>query len=286
MGAILGLTLGAGVYCVWWSFWPRAPRPQRRAGGWAATTRDALIAAGLPRVTVGGLGAAGFGIGLVTWIVASGLTRSPVIGLCLAAMAARGPFALVHSRARKRGGHLRDAWPEAVDNLASGIRAGLSLPEALAKLGDRGPERLRPAFSSFAQDFRATGRFEDCLDALKARLADPVADRIVESLRVTREVGGSDLGRVLRTLSAFLREDAHTRGELEARQSWTVNAARLAVVAPWVVLVLLSTRAEAAAAYNSPAGVTVLAFGGLSTVFAYRLMVRVGRLPVEVRVMR
>lgn len=286
MGEILGLTLGGGVFCIWWSFWPREPQPLWRASGWAATTRDALIVAGLPRVTLGGLGAAGLGIGLVTWIVASGLTRSPVIGLCLAAMAARAPFALVHSRARKRTGHLRDAWPEAVDNLASGIRAGLSLPEALAKLGDRGPERLRPAFASFARDFRATGRFEDCLDALKARLADPVADRIVESLRVTREVGGSDLGRVLRTLSAFLREDAHTRGELEARQSWTVNAARLAVVAPWVVLVLLSTREEAAAAYNSPAGVTVLALGGLSTVFAYRLMVRVGRLPVEVRVMR
>ena len=286
MGAILGLTLGAGVYCVWWSFWPRESRSERRAMGWAETTRDALVAAGLPKVSLGGLGASALGIGLVTWIIASGLTRSPVIGLCLAAMATRGPFALVHSRARKRGGHLRDAWPEAVDNLASGIRAGLSLPESLAKLGQRGPERLRPAFASFAQDFRATGRFEDCLDALKARLADPVADRIVESLRVTREVGGSDLGRVLRTLSAFLREDAHTRGELEARQSWTVNAARLAVVAPWVVLVLLSTRAEAAAAYNSPAGVTVLALGGLSTVFAYRLMVRVGRLPVEARVMR
>jgi tight adherence protein B len=201
-------------------------------------------------------------------------------------MAGRAPLSWVHARARKRGGYLRDAWPEAVDNLASGIRAGLSLPEALAKLGDRGPEQLRPAFAAFGQDFRATGRFEDCLDALKARLADPVGDRIVESLRVTREVGGSDLGRVLRTLSAFLREDAHTRGELEARQSWTVNAARLAVVAPWAVLVLLSTRAEAAAAYNTPAGVTVLAVGALSTVFAYRLMVRVGRLPVEVRVMR
>jgi len=286
VGALLGLTLGAGVYCIWWSFWPREPRSRRPAAGWVETTRDALIAAGLPRVSVGGLAASALAIGLVTWIVASGLTRSPVIGLCLAAIAARGPFALVHSRARKRSGHLRDAWPEAVDNLASGIRAGLSLPEAIAKLGERGPDQLRPAFSSFAQDFRATGRFEDCLDALKARLADPVADRIVESLRVTREVGGSDLGRVLRTLSAFLREDAHTRGELEARQSWTVNAARLAVVAPWVVLVLLSTRAEAAAAYNSPAGVTVLALGGLSTVFAYRLMVKVGRLPVEARVMR
>lgn len=283
---ILGLTLGTGVYCVWWSFWPTATSRRRPGEGWLANTRDALVAAGLPRVSVGALVAAGCSLGLVTWIVASGVTRSPIVGLCLAAMATRGPFAWVNARALKRGGRLREAWPVAVDNLASAIRAGLSLPEALAKLGDRGPEQLRPAFAAFAQDFRATGRFEDCLDALKARLADPVADRIVESLRVTREVGGSDLGRVLRTLSAFLREDAHTRGELEARQSWTVNAARLAVVAPWVVLVLLSSRAEAAAAYNSPAGVTVLAAGGLSTAFAYRVMVRVGRLPVETRVMR
>ena len=33
------------------------------------------------------------------------------------------------------------------------------------------------------------------LDSLKDRLADPVGDRIVESLRLTRQVGGSDLGR-------------------------------------------------------------------------------------------
>jgi tight adherence protein B len=181
---------------------------------------------------------------------------------------------------------MREVWPEAVDNLASAIRAGLSLPEALCQLGDRGPQQIRPAFAAFSQDFRATGRFEDCLGALKDRLVDPVADRIIESLRVTRDVGGSDLGRVLRTLSAFLREDARTRGELEARQSWIVNAARLAVVAPWAVLLLLSTRPETAAAYDSPAGMTVLAGGAASTVIAYRLMARVGRLPVEERVLR
>ncbi len=286
MGAFLGLLLGAGIYCVGWSFTPAKPVSAVPANGWAARTRDDLIAAGLPRVSLGGLFSASAGICAATWIVVSGVTRSPVIGLCLATLAVRAPLSWVRSRARKRGGRLRDAWPEAVDNLASGVRAGLSLPEALGKLGDRGPELLRPQFSAFAQDFRATGRFEDCLDALKARLADPVGDRIVEALRVTREVGGSDLGRVLRTLSTFLREDANVRGELEARQSWTINAARLAVVAPWVVLILLSTRAEAAAAYDSPAGVTVLVFGALSSVAAYRLMVRVGQLPVESRVMR
>ena len=44
------------------------------------------------------------------------------------------------------------------------------------------------------------------------------------------------------------------RAELRARQSWIVNAARLGVVAPWIVLLMLATRPEGAAAYNSPAG--------------------------------
>jgi len=177
-------------------------------------------------------------------------------------------------------------WPEVVDHLASGVRAGLALPEAIAQLGDRGPEELREPFARFAEDYRATGRFAQCLDLLKARLADPVADRIIEALRITRDVGGTDLGRLLRTLSQFLRDDARTRGELEARQSWTVGAARLAAGAPWVVLALLSTRAEAAQAFNTPAGVGVLLGGAAACVVAYRMMLRIGRLPEEVRVLR
>ena len=83
-----------------------------------------------------------------------------------------------------------------------------------------------------------------------------------------------------------LREDVRTRGELEARQSWTVNAARLAVAAPWLVLASLSTRPETAAAYDTAAGAAVLVLGGGSTVVAYHLMVRIGRLPEDARVLR
>ena len=148
-------------------------------------------------------------------------------------------------------------WPEAVDNLASAVRAGLSLPEALTQLGARGPEQLRSPFRRFGEDYRANGRFGECLDRLKGALADPVGDRVVEALRMAREVGGTDLGRLLRTLSGFLREDARTRSELETRQGWTVNAARLALAAPWVLLLLLSTQPDAVQNYNTPAGTVV-----------------------------
>jgi tight adherence protein B len=166
------------------------------------------------------------------------------------------------------------------------VRAGLSLPEALSALGTRGPEDLRPPFRRFGEDYRATGRFGESLDRLKDALADPVGDRVVESLRLAREVGGTDLGRLLRTLSTFLREDARARAELETRQGWTVNAARLALAAPWILLALLSLRPSAVAAYHSPQGGMVLLVGGAVSLVAYRVMMRIAQLPTEERVLR
>jgi tight adherence protein B len=100
---------------------------------------------------------------------------------------------------------------------------------------------------------------------------------------LAREVGGTELPAVLRALAAALRQDAAVRAEVEARQSWVVNAARLGVAAPWVVLVLLASRPEGAAAYNSPAGRALLGTGAAVTVLAYRIMVALGRLPEERR---
>jgi len=225
-------------------------------------------------------------LGAVVLATGVAVTGVLAIGVSFAVMATAAPVLWVRARARRRRASLRDLWPDAVDNLASGVRAGLSLPEALSQLSVRGPEELRPAFAAFARDYRATGRFGYALDRLKDTLADPVGDRIVESLRVAREVGGTDLGRLLRTLSAFLRQDARTRSELEARQGWTVNAARLAVAAPWVVVLLLATRPESLAAYDRPEGAAVLACGGACTIVAYRVMIRIARLPEERRVLR
>jgi tight adherence protein B len=285
MGALVGLLLGLGLFLVWRSFTPRRPRRADRVAA-REKVADLLARAGIEAVTPSGLAGACVGVGAVVLVAMYVVSRSPAIAASFALIAAWGPVALVQFRARQRRSELRDLWPEVVDNLASGVRAGLSLPEALTQVGVRGPEELRRPFARFGEDYRATGRFYECLDRLKLALADPVGDRIVESVRMAREVGGSDLGRLLRTLSAFLREDARTRAELETRQSWTINAARLAVAAPWIVLALLSLRPEAVAAYDTGAGAVVLATGGGLCLVAYRVMVRIGRLPEEERVLR
>lgn len=285
MGLLAGLGLGAGLFCVWWSCWPAEVRTAGGRARWRLAVEERLAQAGLagalPLVLAGCLVAAA-----VAFAATAVLSRSPAVAGCFALIGGYLPVALVLGRARRRREQVRRLWPDVVDNLTSAVRAGLSLPEALGRLGERGPEPLRPAFTAFAHDYAVTARFGDCLDALKDRLADPVADRICEALRITREVGGSDLGTLLRNLAAFLRQDAATRAELEARQSWTVYAARLAVAAPWIVLLLLSGRPETLAAYARPAGGVILLAGALLSLAAYALMLRVARLPAETRVLR
>ena len=284
MSAAVGLLLGLGLFLVWRSCWVM-PEPSVRPHR-SSRLEDELLQAGIQRVTPRAVVASSVASGLLVALLVLAGTGGIPIAVCFGLFGSGVPLFLVRWQARKQRSSRAELWPDAVDHLRSAIRAGLSLPEALIQLGENGPQELRQPFRDFAADYRSGGQFDHSLTRLKANLADPVADRIVEALRLTREVGGSDLGRLLGTLNEFLRDNARTRSELLARQSWTVNAARLAVAAPWIVLMLLASRPEAIAAYNSAAGAAVLAAGIVISVLCYRLMLRIGALPEEERVLR
>ena len=286
MGALLGLVAGLGLLLIWRSG-PRAPvRRRSSTPGWTARRREILRQAGIEGVGPNQLLATQVMTALLASILVAAVTRTLTVAGCFGLFGFLAPVVLVRRMRRRRQVALRELWPEAIDNLASAVRAGMSLPEGLSALAIRGPAELRAPFARFAQAYRASGRFNDCLDALKDDLADPVGDRVCETVRVAREVGGSDLGTVLRTLSELLRADARTRAELETRQGWVVNAARLAVAAPWAVLLLLGTQSTTLQAYDSPGGSLLLAVGALVCLIAYRVMLRIGRLPEEGRVLR
>jgi tight adherence protein B len=276
---------GLGLLLIWRSG-PRAPQRTSSSVSWTARRREMLRQAGVDGVGPNQLLGAQLLACLLALVLVLAITKTVAVAVCFGVFGFFLPVVIVRRMRRRRQTALRELWPEAIDHLASAVRAGMSLPEGLSALALRGPAELRPPFGRFAATYRATGRFNDCLDALKDDLADPVGDRICETMRVAREVGGSDLGTVLRTLSELLRADARTRSELETRQGWVVNAARLAVAAPWVVLLLLGTQSQTLRAYDSPGGTLLLAVGAALCVLAYRVMLHIGRLPEEARVLR
>ncbi|MDQ6933892.1 MAG: type II secretion system F family protein [Actinomycetota bacterium] len=284
MGVLVGLGVGAGLLLIWSAFAvPLRPRSQeRRSGG---RVRRLLAESGLGEVSVVGFAVLCVVCAAVATVAVQVASRTAPVALCFGLIGGYLPVAVLRGRVRRRQRELAEVWPEAVDNLASAVRAGLALPEALSALAVRGPEPLREAFGGFSLDYQVSGRFSESLDRLKDRLADPVGDRVVEGLRVAREVGGGDLGRLLRSLSGHLRDDARTRSELEARQAWSVNGARLAVAAPWLVLLLLSFQHDVIRRYATGGGVVVLGVGAAACFAAYRIMMRIGRLPTERRIL-
>lgn len=284
ISVIIGLMMGVGFLFIWVSFWQETQNKPLKVRK-TSSLQTMLRQADLEKVSVKLFFAMSLVAALFLTIIAFALTGIVPLAIICGVIGIFLPRTVIRYRAKRRQTVLRDLWPDAVDHLRSAIRAGMSLPEALMQLQHRGPEPLRPAFAAFASDYRASGEFVPALERLKTRLSDPTADNIIEALKVTREVGGTDLGRLLGTLSMFLRENTRTRSELEARQSWTVNAARLASVAPWIVLGLMATQPSTLKIYNSVAGFVVLSGGLLITIFAYRLMMRIGSLPEEKRVL-
>jgi tight adherence protein B len=286
MAIVLGAMLGCGVLLSASPFlWPThaSGSAPRRRSHWAARAGEILVQAGLPRVSVATVIACSVILGVAVAAVLGATV--PVIALMVSAglVGFMLPAVLILTRARAFRRATRVVWPDVVDHLLSAVRSGLALPDSVVTLAHSGPPLTRAAFAEFELNYRSTGNFNAALDRLKGRLVDPVADRIIETLRMARDVGGHELPTVLRNLAVYLRQDAALRSEIEARQSWTVNAARLGVAAPWIILLLLASRPEAAQAYNSVAGSLLIVGGALLSVAAYQVMRAIGRLPEERR---
>jgi tight adherence protein B len=279
MGIFTGLLLGIGLFLCFVAK-PAEPSNARRK---AQQLQALLNEAQLPNVRPVQLVLASGGAALIAGATVLTISSTWSVAAVFAVFGAVAPWLVLRRRVIRGRRERRELWPYVIDDLASGIRAGLSLPEAVAAVAERGPLPMRPAFAVFANKYRATGSFSASIDVLAERLADPVADRVVEALLLAREVGGTDVGRLLRGLGQALRDDARARGEIEARQSWTVNGARLAVCAPWAVLLLLASRSRSIEVYDHPTGLLVLAIGGGLSALAYGLMRRIGKLPDEPR---
>lgn len=278
---ILGGLLAAGGCLILVAI--HRPRAAASTDARTGSLRRALTRAGLEQLPVAAFLAAAVVLGLVGGALAFLLSGIAVLGLLGIAVGALLPWQLVRWRAQQRRRAYRDVWPDAVDHLVASVRSGLGLAEALEQLVVAGPAPLRDEFTVFQRRYHATGSFGHAIDETKDRLADPTADRLLETLRMAREVGGSELVTVLRALGRYLRDEQAIRHEVAARQSWVINAARLGVVAPWLVLLMLSTRPEAAAAYNTAAGALVILSGLAASIVAYRLMIALGRIPEDGR---
>lgn len=223
--------------------------------------------------------------GVATLAVVGLLTGDPLVAVVPAVAAGLIPAAFFGRRRQRRLLEVQQAWPDGVRHIIGGIQAGLSLPQAIAGLATSGPEPLRAALDRFSVNARMLG-VPAALEAVKAQLADPTSDRVLEVLLLAYEQGGRIVVDVLADLAEATARDLKTLEEIASDQvepkinSWAVFAL------PWLVLVLLTASQPAIRRfYATPAGAAVIVLAALMSLVGILIVYRLSRQPAEQRVL-
>jgi tight adherence protein B len=107
---------------------------------------------------------------------------------------------------------------------------------------------------------------------------------LVELLRIVHLSGGAGYLESLSAQVKIIRSDIATWGELESKQGWVTGTAKLALVAPWIIVLFLASRTENVEIYNTSEGLTILFLGLTISLIAYRLIGFLGNLEKPKRV--
>lgn len=211
-------------------------------------------------------------VALVSAGITTALVPIPVLFPIALLMGLAIPVSFLARRRDSRRIVARAAWPDIIDGIRVALRSGSTIGDAIIAVEPLVPSPWTRAWRETTIALRRGADLEFALGRLRDELSDPIADRVIESIVVGREFGGSDLTVVLAELSRTVRRDSTVRRDVRARQSWVRHAARLGVVAPWIVLALLATRPENRDAYSSPGGAALLLVAAGATVIANAVM--------------
>ena len=214
-----------------------------------------------------------------------GLTQSIPIAISVCICVTVQAFDSIRARIEIQNAKLNLEWPKFLDSIQSATWAGTSLQQAILDSQSFAPKSMRWAIVEFEKDSGANLALDVCLLNLKGRLASPVADRFIEITRLASQSGGRGYLSALQSQSLQLRLENATWREIQVKQNWVLSSAKLAVLAPWLVLVLLGMRRETSLAFQSEVGLAVLGIGLVLSLFAFKLIKTLGTMPKRQRIL-
>ncbi len=287
MHLLAGLLAAVTVYLVATSW--LGVRPALAGGGRRGAAPDRRLAAWLAQagvnlspwryVVVCAL------VGLVVAVVVTALLGVAPLGAVAGIAVAGAPTVVVAKRRTLTVRERTEAWPDALRDLAGHLRSATSVHGAMVELGRSGPAPLRAPFTRYTVLSQALEPAA-ALDVVRAELADPVSDRVIEVLLVALDQGSAIVIDLLGDLAVATTNDLRLLEEITTAQLETKVEAWSASALPFVVLALLCLSTPGYRDfYASAAGWVVVTVGvgfcGLGLVLINRL----GRIPEEERVL-
>lgn len=263
--------LAAGL-AVWvlWSGW--LPRLRLVRLGWRVDRRTLIMAPFF---------------GSVAGYLTLGFTNVGAVAVAVAVLAAAVPFLLSQQRRQRKREQAVSQFPDFLVRLRGHLSGGESVPEAFVAAASSMGGRFAAAATVAKRRMLQGQTMEEILGALATEWEEPVADRVFSVLATSHHTGGRQVGAVLSGLSSSVADELRLRAAHDAALTQQRLTALVALVAPWVLLVIsVSTNPSAAAAYRSTTGSLVIGIGMVGTLLGYTLARRTARLSRAPRVLR
>jgi tight adherence protein B len=128
-------------------------------------------------------------------------------------LGAIAPIFWLHGRRRQRNQDFNDQLSDSLGMIASSMRGGFSLLQAIANTARESQEPTRTEFWRITQEVQLGISLGQALDNVVQRVESPDLDLVVTAIKVHSRVGGN-LASVLETISATIRARARLRREV------------------------------------------------------------------------
>ena len=224
-------------------------------------------------------------IAITTLLLGYAFTGVWGLALCMALLGLAISLEVLRLRGEARQRAFDASWPQVFDTFQSGAISGIGFREQLEYLANQGPMALRGEFLALLQRYDEGFEIDQLMPLIRKRFANRHADLLALLIELDSELGGQGMSITYQRAAVQVRKEQGELSQLQAKQGWVSSSAKLALLAPWLVAMVLVQLPQNKAAFATELGSLILILGLALSLVAYALVNRLGRLPLPGRVL-
>lgn len=209
------------------------------------------------------------------------------LAVALGLLAGSVPILRATARAEAAAWDAVRAWPDILAQVRNGLAAGMPVTDALVEaLARRGGAHAEVA-DLIRREAMFGGGLTAGVDMLRVGGLHPTSERVLVTLASASRSGGHLVGQIVGTLTRSVADDIRLREAHRAALTEQRMTIAVALIAPWLMLVLaVVTNPQAADAFGTTSGTIVIAVGAAATAIGGILARRAARLSAPPAVFR
>jgi tight adherence protein B len=217
LGAFGGGTQSSGGFFSRFAFLRKAARSAESAAekqGATSMIETALEQANIP-MRPGEAIIAAILLAMLTFVLLTAVTQSAIWGVIAGALVLVFALLFVNNVAARHRKRFETQLPDTLNLLATSLRAGYSLLQAVEAVGEEASEPTRREFGRAMAEIRLGRQMDDALSDIAVRMASTDFEWAVLAIEIQREVGGN-LAEVLQTTAETMVQRNRLRREMKA----------------------------------------------------------------------